>query len=112
MRTSQVSHSNPWLTGDATKDSEIAVFRRIANHKRGTLPFPHDLSISDELADLLAGLPVLLVRSWAEVDAPRLRAEFARASRTTYDLRKLTTAFWRGELDRARATDHGLVEVG
>ena len=31
---------------------------------------------------------------------------------TTYDLRKLTTAFWRGELDRARATDHGLVEVG
>ena len=64
------------------------------------------------VADLLAGLPVLLVRAWAEVDAPRLRAEFARASRTTYDLRKLTTAFWRGELDRARATDHGLVEVG
>lgn len=52
--------------------------------------------------ELLAGLPAILVRSWGEVDAAFLQRELAALRARTFDLRRLTQAFWREELDRAR----------
>jgi hypothetical protein len=43
-----------------------------------------------------------LVRSWGEVDAAFLQRELAALRARTFDLRRLTQAFWREELDRAR----------
>ena len=48
-----LTHSNPWLTGDPAKDSEVAVFSRISAHTSGTLQFPADLQISPTLAKFL-----------------------------------------------------------
>ena len=72
----------------------------------GALPI---VEYSPLAAELLAGLPALLVRSWAEVDDALLDAAFDAARRTTYDLRRLTTAFWRAALAKARATPHALL---
>ena len=52
-------------------------------------------------AELLAGLPALVVRSWTEVDAAFLERELAALRSATFDLRKLTSAFWVEALDRA-----------
>jgi len=48
-----ITGSNPWLTGDAIKDSELNIFGRITGHKRGELKFPADMNISIDLAKLL-----------------------------------------------------------
>lgn len=45
--------SSPWITGDPTKDSEVAIFARISAHKSGDLPFPSDANLTFELQDLL-----------------------------------------------------------
>lgn len=51
-----VSTGNPWLTGNAIKDSELAIYSRISAHKFGTLQFPADLDISVHMGNLLNGL--------------------------------------------------------
>ena len=39
--------SSPWLTGDPAKDSELAIYTRILNHKPHGLAFPDDLHLSN-----------------------------------------------------------------
>lgn len=48
-----VSMANPWITGDPAKDSEVAIFARIASHEAGALKFPEDVNFSVDLAKLL-----------------------------------------------------------
>ena len=48
--------SNPWLTGTAAKDSEVAIYSRITGHTSGNLQFPGDANITPGLAKLLNGL--------------------------------------------------------
>lgn len=48
--------TSPWSTGDAAKDTETAIYGRIASHKQGALNFPKSFSIEvkellDELLD-------------------------------------------------------------
>mmetsp|Transcript_85106 Transcript_85106/g.170016 ORF Transcript_85106/g.170016 Transcript_85106/m.170016 type:complete len:1288 (-) Transcript_85106:205-4068(-) len=51
-----VSMGNPFLTGVAMKDSELAIYHRITSHKPGELQFPADLDISVHLGKLLNAL--------------------------------------------------------
>jgi len=48
-----LTSSNPWLTGDPTKDSELGIYGRVSGHKHGELRFPADLPLSVELAKFL-----------------------------------------------------------
>ena len=60
------------------------------------------LEYSPLAVELLAGLPYIMVRSWAEVSAPFLERELAQLKTRTFDWRRLTRAYWRDELARAR----------
>jgi len=54
------------------------------------------------VVELLAGLPAIIVRDWADVDAKFLRAKYDQLAATTFDFERLTTAFWRAELQRTK----------
>ena len=60
------------------------------------------LEYSPLAVELLAGLPYIMVRSWAEVSARFLERELASLKTRTFDWRRLTRAYWRDELARAR----------
>ncbi|CAH0373855.1 unnamed protein product [Pelagomonas calceolata] len=60
------------------------------------------LEYSPLAVELLSGLPYIMVRSWAEVSAPFLERELAQLKTRTFDWRRLTRAYWRDELARAR----------
>ena len=60
------------------------------------------LEYSPLAVELLAGLPHIMVRSWAEVSASFLERELASLKTRTFDWRRLTRAYWRDELARAR----------
>ena len=60
------------------------------------------LEYSPLAVELLSGLPYIMVRSWAEVSAPFLERELAALRTRTFDWRRLTRAYWRDELARAR----------
>ena len=60
------------------------------------------LEYSPLAVELLSGLPYIMVRSWAEVSAPFLERELASLKTRTFDWRRLTRAYWRDELARAR----------
>jgi hypothetical protein len=60
------------------------------------------LEYSPLAVELLSGLPYIMVRSWAEVSASFLERELAALKTRTFDWRRLTRAYWRDELARAR----------
>ncbi len=60
------------------------------------------LEYSPLAVELLAGLPYIMVRSWTEVSASFLERELASLKTRTFDWRRLTRAYWRDELARAR----------
>ena len=60
------------------------------------------LEYSPLAVELLAGLPYIMVRSWAEVSSSFLERELAQLKTRTFDWRRLTRAYWRDELARAR----------
>ena len=60
------------------------------------------LEYSPLAVELLSGLPYIMVRSWAEVSASFLERELAQLKTRTFDWRRLTRAYWRDELARAR----------
>mmetsp|Transcript_8732 Transcript_8732/g.13442 ORF Transcript_8732/g.13442 Transcript_8732/m.13442 type:complete len:388 (+) Transcript_8732:38-1201(+) len=54
--------------------------------------------------ELLADLPVLIVRSWHELTPEFLQLHWQRMINTNYTYRSLSTAFWHSQLRRARHT--------
>jgi serine/threonine protein kinase len=71
--------ANPWLTGDAAKDSEVGVYQRISLHQAGALKFPDGCSPSGELTSLLNGLlsPIAATRLGARGIGPKEMREQA-----------------------------------
>jgi len=50
-----VGHA-PWLTGDETKDSEIAIFSKISSHTTGAITLPVDLGLSGQCESIINAL--------------------------------------------------------
>jgi len=45
--------SNPWVTGDPKKDSELSVYGKVQSHKFGELQFPAEAKVSVEMGKFL-----------------------------------------------------------
>lgn len=51
-----MSGSAPWITGDPTQDSEVAIYNRISSHQKGALPPPQGVDFTEDLTALLNDL--------------------------------------------------------
>ena len=51
-----LTSSNPWLTGDPVKDSELSIYGKITGFKHGDLQFPENTQVSEIMAKFVGEL--------------------------------------------------------